>query len=110
MDLMVCTIKQTKIFQLLYFRLPCIVQFSQFNFIILLKLATHVLDEVSNVCCYLINYLKIINISRRPLPMLAIASFVNLKVLYISPHNINDDLVECFGKQRKYMFYIDKPY
>ena len=60
--------------------------------------ATHVLDEVSTVCCTLITTLKIVNISRRPLPMLAMASFVNLKTLYISPHNINDDLVECFGK------------
>ena len=32
-----------------------------------------------------------------PLPMLAVASFVNLRTLYISPHNISDDLVECFG-------------
>ena len=60
--------------------------------------ATHVLDEVSIVCCYLINVLKIVNISRRPLPMTAVSSFVNLKVLYISPHNINDELVESFGK------------
>ena len=29
--------------------------------------------------------------------MLAVASFVNLRTLYISPHNISDDLVECFG-------------
>ena len=60
--------------------------------------ATHVLDEVSVVCCYLINVLKIVNISRRPLPMTAVSSFVNLKALYISPHNINDELVESFGK------------
>ena len=76
--------------------------------ILLSKSATHVLDEVSNVCCYLINYLKIINISRRPLPMLAVASFVNLKILYISPHNINDDLVECFGKRCNYIFHTEK--
>ena len=62
------------------------------------RTATHVLDEVSVVCCYLINVLKIVNISRRPLPMTAVSSFVNLKVLYISPHNINDELVESFGK------------
>ena len=60
--------------------------------------ATHVLDEFSIVCCYLINVLKIVNISRRPLPMTAVSSFVNLKALYISPHNINDELVESFGK------------
>ena len=29
--------------------------------------------------------------------MLAVASFVNLRTLCISPHNISDDLVECFG-------------
>ena len=67
--------------------------------------ATHVLDEVSIVCCYLINVLKIVNISRRPLPMTAVSSFVNLKALYISPHNINDELVESFGKLAR-MWYI----
>jgi hypothetical protein len=39
-----------------------------------------------------------INISRRPFEMLAVASFVNLKNLYISPHNIGPDLVMCFGE------------
>ena len=67
------------------------------NFYLFGIAATHVLDEVCTVCCHLINVLKIVNISRWPLPMLAVASFVNLKVLYISPHNINEDLVECFG-------------
>merc|ERR1719414_321439 len=33
--------------------------------------------------------------------MLAIASFVNLRALYISPHNLNDDLVECFGDMKR---------
>jgi hypothetical protein len=37
------------------------------------------------------------NISRSPFEMLAVASFVNLKNLYISPHNIGPDLVMCFG-------------
>ena len=58
----------------------------------------HVLDEVSSVCDLRITTLKMINISRKPFEMLAVASFVNLKNLYISPHNIGPDLVLCFGK------------
>jgi len=30
--------------------------------------------------------------------MLEVAAFVNLKDLYISPHNIGPDLVEAFGR------------
>ncbi|XP_071746684.1 uncharacterized protein [Lepeophtheirus salmonis] len=63
--------------------------------------ATHVLDEVSEVCCLQIENLKIVNISRSPLSMLAIATFINLQSLTISPHNISDDLVECFGDMKK---------
>ena len=59
--------------------------------------ASHVLDEVSSVCDVRITTLKIINTSRNPFEMLAVASFVNLKSLYISPHNIGPDLVMCFG-------------
>merc|ERR1719510_180035 len=33
--------------------------------------------------------------------MLAIAGFVNLKVLCISPHNLGDDLVECLGDMKR---------
>jgi hypothetical protein len=60
--------------------------------------ASHVLDEVSSACDVRITTLKMINISRRPFEMLAVASFVNLKNLYISPHNIGPDLVMCFGE------------
>lgn len=63
--------------------------------------AAHVLDEVSEVCCTRISSLKVVNISRLPFQMLAIVSFVNLKVLCISPHNIGDDIVECFGDMKK---------
>ena len=63
--------------------------------------ASHVLDEVSDVCCTRITSLSIINISRAPLPMLAIASFVNLRTLYITPHNLSDDLVEIFGDMHR---------
>ena len=59
--------------------------------------ASHVLDEVSSVCSLKIQDLILINTSRRPYSLLAIASFVNLRSLSISPHNIGDDLVECIG-------------
>jgi F-box protein 39 len=61
--------------------------------------AAHVLDEVSEVCCFRLTTLRIVNISRDPYQMLAIAGFVNLKVLAISPQNLGDDLVECLGKK-----------
>jgi hypothetical protein len=61
----------------------------------------HVLDEVSSVCDVRITTLKMINISRHPFEILAVATFVNLKNLYISPHNIGPDLVMCFGELEK---------
>ncbi|XP_059097343.1 uncharacterized protein LOC131891715 isoform X2 [Tigriopus californicus] len=63
--------------------------------------ACHVLDEVSSVCAQKITHLSVINTSRRPLSLLAVASFVNLRCLIISPHNLGDDLVECLGDMPK---------
>ncbi|XP_023347244.1 uncharacterized protein LOC111716066 isoform X2 [Eurytemora carolleeae] len=63
--------------------------------------AEHVLDEVSEVCSVSLKSLRIINISRQPFSMLATASFVNLRVLSISPHNLGDDLVECIADMKK---------
>jgi len=57
----------------------------------------HVLDEVSEVCCFSLKTLKIVNITRMPFSMLAVSSFVNLRCLIISPHNLGDDLVECIS-------------
>ena len=62
--------------------------------------ATHVLDEVSEACSERLTTLRIVNISRAPLEMLAVAGFVNLKVLSISPHNLGESLVECLGDMR----------
>ena len=65
----------------------------------LLSSASHVLDEVSEVCAERITHLTVVNTSRRPLSLLAIATFVNLRTLVVSPHNLGDDLVECFGNE-----------
>lgn len=59
------------------------------------------LDEVSEVCSFKITDLTLVNTSRRPLSLLAVSSFVNLKCLTISPHNIGDDLAECLGDMPK---------
>ncbi len=72
-----------------------------FKIVFIVISALHVLDEVSEVCCTRLTTLKVVNISRMPFQMLAIASFVNLKVLAISPHNLADDLVECLGDLAK---------
>jgi len=58
----------------------------------------HVLDEVSEVCRFSLKTLKIVNITRMPLSMLAVSSFANLRCLIISPHNLGDDLVENICK------------
>ena len=63
--------------------------------------AAHVLDEVSEACSERVSTLKIVNISRMPFEMLAIASFVNLKSLSISPHNLGDDLLVCLGDMKR---------
>ena len=60
--------------------------------------AAHVLDEVSEVCSQRLSQLVLVNTSRRPFSLLAVASFVNLRCLVISPHNLGDDLVECIGE------------
>jgi len=63
----------------------------------------HVLDEVSEVCYLSLKSLKIVNITRTPLSMMAVSSFANLRCLTISPHNLGDDLVEsmaCMPKLR----------
>ena len=57
----------------------------------------HVLDEVGEVCFLSLRSLKIINITRIPFSMMAATSFVNLRCLVISPHNLGDDLVENIG-------------
>ncbi len=56
---------------------------------------------MSDVCSYSITELRLVNTSRRPFSLLAVASFVNLRCLELSPHNIGDDLVECFGDMRR---------
>lgn len=59
--------------------------------------AEHVLDEVGEVCCFSLRCLKVVNISRLPFSMMAVTTFINLRCLIISPHNLGDDLVEAFG-------------
>jgi len=61
----------------------------------------HVLDEVSEVCRFSLKTLKIVNITRMPLSMLAVSSFANLRCLIISPHNLGDDLVENISSMPK---------
>ena len=63
--------------------------------------AAHVLDEVSEVCCTRLQYLTLINTSRAPYSLLAVASFINLRCLVISPQNLWDDLVEIIGDMPK---------
>jgi hypothetical protein len=60
--------------------------------------ASQILDEVIINCSRQLKTLRIVNISREPFQMLELASFVNLKDLYISPHNLGPDMVTCFGK------------
>ena len=61
----------------------------------------HVLDEVGEVCFLSLRNLKIINITRIPFSMMAASSFVNLRCLVISPHNLGDDLVERIARMPK---------
>jgi hypothetical protein len=70
--------------------------------------ASHVLDEVSEICSFSITELKLVNTSRRPFSLLAVASFVNLRNLEISPHNLGDDLVECIGEERVFESEVNK--
>ena len=62
------------------------------------------LDEVGEVCFLSLRSLKIVNITRIPFSMMAAASFVNLRCLVISPHNLGDDLVENIGE----IYYLFK--
>ena len=40
-------------------------------------------------------------VSRSPFSMMSVSSFINLRCLVISPHNIGDDLVENIGIKQK---------
>ena len=64
-------------------------------------LGEHVLDEVGEVCYLSLKTLKIVNITRTPFSMMAVGSFVNLRCLVISPHNLGDDLVENISHMPK---------
>jgi len=61
----------------------------------------HVLDEVRDVCFKSLKTLKIVNITRMPFSMLTVSSFINLRCLIISPHNLGDDLVESISGMPK---------
>ncbi|KAK7872795.1 hypothetical protein R5R35_011919 [Gryllus longicercus] len=59
--------------------------------------AQHLLDEVCSLCCLTLETLVVINTTKLPYQLLHVGVFLNLQVLYISPQNLGEDLLQLLG-------------
>ncbi|XP_067628767.1 F-box only protein 39 [Eurosta solidaginis] len=55
--------------------------------------AKHLLDEVLEACCTKMRVLNLVNVTTTHCPIMHVGLFINLKVLTISPQNIDDDVL-----------------
>ncbi|XP_055388355.1 F-box/LRR-repeat protein 3, partial [Condylostylus longicornis] len=73
--------------------------------------ANHLLDEVLDSCCTVLIYLNLVNITIIHCPILHIGLFLNLKVLVISPQNIDDDVLQLIADTKlKHLFLYQNRY
>jgi F-box protein 39 len=61
------------------------------------KEAQFLLDEVCEGCCLTLQTLSVINTTRVQYELFHVGVFLNLKVLYISPQNLGDDVIELLS-------------
>ncbi|KYB25539.1 uncharacterized protein LOC658962 isoform X1 [Tribolium castaneum] len=61
------------------------------------KEAQFLLDEVCESCCMTLNTLSVINTTRVQYELFHVGVFLNLQVLYISPQNLGDDIIELLS-------------
>lgn len=59
--------------------------------------AKHLLDEVLESCSMVLNELYLINVTNTHCPIMHIGLFFNLKVLIISPQNLDDDVLQLLS-------------
>ncbi|KAI5713435.1 hypothetical protein M8J75_016422 [Diaphorina citri] len=59
--------------------------------------AIHLLDDVCFNQCTTMTHLTIINATKYICPLLHLTTFVNLKVLVVSPQNIGDDVIKALA-------------
>ncbi|XP_012270779.1 uncharacterized protein LOC105694559 [Orussus abietinus] len=59
--------------------------------------ALHLLDDVCANCTETLTKLVLINTTRYSCPLLHVGVFLNLKILIISPQNLDEDVVELLG-------------
>lgn len=59
--------------------------------------AKHLLDEVLESCNMVLNHLCLINITNTHCPIMHTGLFFNLKVLIISPQNLDDDVLQLLS-------------
>lgn len=59
--------------------------------------AKHLLDEVLESCNMVLQHLCLINVTRTHTPILHVGLFFNLKVLIISPQNLDDDVLQLLA-------------
>ncbi|XP_024936759.1 uncharacterized protein LOC107263591 isoform X2 [Cephus cinctus] len=59
--------------------------------------AIHLLDDVCTMCTETLTTLVLINTTRYYCPLLHVGVFLNLKVLVISPQNLDEDVIELLG-------------
>ncbi|XP_044271820.1 uncharacterized protein LOC123015857 isoform X1 [Tribolium madens] len=61
------------------------------------KEAQFLLDEVCEGCCLTLDTLSVINTTRIQYELFHVGVFLNLQVLYISPQNLGDDIIELLS-------------
>ena len=59
--------------------------------------AKHLLDEVLESCNMVLNHLCLINVTNTHCPILHVGLFFNLRVLIITPQNLDDDVLQLLS-------------
>jgi F-box protein 39 len=68
--------------------------------------AKHLLDEVLESCNMVLQHLSLINVTSTHCPILHVGLFFNLKVLIISPQNLDDDVLQLLASTSLRHFHI----
>lgn len=68
--------------------------------------AKHLLDEVLESCQMVIQNLCLVNVTSTHCPIMHVGLFLNLKVLIISPQNLDDDVLQLISSTAISDFYI----
>ncbi|XP_058833552.1 uncharacterized protein LOC131691285 [Topomyia yanbarensis] len=68
--------------------------------------ANHLLDEVLEACCLVLKRLHLINVTMVHCPVMHIGLFLNLRILVVSPQNIDDDILTLLADSKVRHLYL----